>query len=102
MAIRTNNIGVYEDGLVTLYYKWDDVNLRLTAVGCINNSDKNYAAEAVIEADQPNAGRKQSAIFLAGTTTEQPIPTGAAQRIPVTINPRNGRIDGISINAGAI
>lgn len=99
MAIRTQVLAEYDGGLVRVEYDWDDNASRrwLTAVRVVNNSAHAVYVEAVIAAGRPNAGRKASAIFLAGTTTEIAVPTGASQRIQGLYDAAHDQLDGLEI-----
>lgn len=80
---------------VTIF--WDDVSLLLTRV-VIDNTLGLYAlpAKATVTAN----GRTFNATVQPGNTLDQAIPTGAATRLQLTINPDNGRLDGVDWQIG--
>ena len=88
MAIVTKTIGGFGDG-ITFQVDYDDVNLRLTALRCINISNRN----AWVKLTKISNGRSAEGIFLANQTQVVTIPTVSATRIAITIDTR-GRIDG--------
>lgn len=73
------------DGVeVAPWFEYDDQNLRVTAVGCNNQSDY----DALVEASLMDGSRSQQKIFLAGTDTSIAVPTGAAQRLQLVVTPK--------------
>lgn len=77
-------------GYVRFEVDYDDVNLRLTALRCINNSTEACWGKVLKNSN----GRTYERTFAANTTTTLTIPTGAAGRLTITITP-NGKIDGV-------
>lgn len=90
MAIATKTLGGFDDGLCRFELDYDDVNLRLTVVRCINNTAQPASAQATATAN----GRTATRIFAANSTVELAIPTGPTTRLDVTIDGR-GRLDGV-------
>lgn len=88
MAIVTKTLG--GDTNVIFEVDYDDVNLRLTALRCINNSPNQVWAQAT----QLSNRRTYQKTFDANSTTEINIPTGVANRLNITITP-SGKIDGV-------
>ena len=94
MAIVTKTIGhdgTPDGGYVEWQIDYDDARLRLTAVRCINNSTSIAWGKAVSVA---NPSRSYSTTFPANQTTVINIPTGASQRLDITVDAR-GRVDGV-------
>ena len=92
MAIITKRLGGDGDpvrGYVVFEVDYDNVALRLTALRCINNSTE----AAWGRVTKLSNGRTASRVFPANQTTVITIPTGASQRLAITIDAR-GRIDG--------
>ena len=93
MATITRKVGGDGDaqrGYVEFQIDYDDRKNYLTALRCINSSTEAAWGQATLVAD----GRSYDMRFPAGQTTYIAIPTGAAQRLGITVDPR-GRIDGV-------
>lgn len=93
MAIVTKAMGGDgnpEHGYVRFEVDYDDTNLRLTTLRCINNSDLPCWGKVLKNSN----GRTYQMTFPANQTTTLNIPTGASQRLTITID-ANGRIDGV-------
>lgn len=96
MATQTHV--VTDSGGIRIVYDYDDANLRVLAVRVDNQSAQTCYVEAVqtISIGQAPTGRKYSALFLPGSLTEIPIPTGPNARLQLQVDAR-GRLDGISL-----
>lgn len=93
MAIITRDIGGDGDpvrGSVRFQIDYDNVRNRLTALRCINSSTE--AAWGM--ARMVSNGRSYDLRFPPNVTTEISIPTGANQRLDITID-SHGRVDGV-------
>lgn len=105
MTIQTRRLGGCGNDLINWSYEWDDTNLRLTRVICTNTHATMWTrVTATVRAN----GRTFSAVVApAGTPSNQlpadgfagslsqNIPTGAAARLSLTVQPVTGRPDGI-------
>jgi hypothetical protein len=69
---------------------FDDANLWLTSLRCINNSPNPVWGQAT----QLSNGRAYERTFPANSTTEQAIPTAPNGRMSITITPA-GKLDGV-------
>ena len=78
-------------GFVTWFVQWDDVNLRLTALRCENNSSEAAWGKCQSVA---NPSRVREVTIPANTTRTISIPTGASTRFDITVTEK-GRIDGV-------
>ena len=87
VATRT----VYSGSGVTAELDYDGAN-RIVGARVINTTGRNV----YMEVEQISNGRKYGAVFLAGTTTVIPIPTGIGQRITQFLDDR-GFWDGLNI-----
>lgn len=98
MAIVTKPMATHgDDGagnpLVVFEIDYDDADLRVRAVRCINNSGQ----PAYAEASRLDGSRKVSSVFLAGTTTSFVVLTTAPTRLQLTLTPKGG-IDGLAFS----
>lgn len=84
MATVTKNLAIFDGGNVIFELDYDDVVLRLLAIRCINGSNQPAFGRATALAN----GRTYSRTFDANQTTEQAIPTNAANRLDITIDAR--------------
>jgi hypothetical protein len=89
MAIITKTLGNFDNGNVVFELDYDNVNLRLTALRCINNTSQ----AAYGQARKTSNGRAYDMRFGPGTTVIA-IPTQTATRLTITIDAR-GRVDGV-------
>lgn len=80
---------------VTIF--WDDQSLLLTRV-IVDNTNGIYAlpCKATVNAN----GRTFNVTVQPGDTLDQNIPTNQAGRMELSINPTNGRLDGVSWQIG--
>jgi hypothetical protein len=97
MATQSRVIWESDDNADPTHHKtvtifWDDVTLFLTTV-VINNTNGVYPlpCKATVLAN----GRTREATVAAGSTLQIDIATNQAQRFQLTINPTNGRLDGV-------
>jgi hypothetical protein len=88
MAIVTKPMGGFTG--ITFQVDYDDVNLRLTAIRCINTTAHACRGQVTATAN----GRTYNRTFAANQTTELAIPTNAPARLSITVDAR-GRIDGV-------
>lgn len=72
-----------ESGSVRVVIAYDDVNLRVTEVSYVNDSDFDYRFELAVPDGHPRAGRTRAVDLLAHTARAVAVPTGAAQRLSV-------------------
>lgn len=80
---------------VTIF--WDDVSLLLTSIVINNTNGPNpIPCKATVNAN----GRTFETTVVPGATFQQDIPTGQANRMQLSINPDNGRLDGVSWQIG--
>jgi len=92
MATVTHRIGAFNNEQVVYQYDYNDGTLFVTAFRCINGSDLPAWGSATDLA----RNRTYEQTFPANATTEQSIPTGAAQRLDLVISP-SGRFDNLSV-----
>jgi len=80
---------------VTIF--WDDQTLLLTRV-IVDNTNGLYPlpCTATVNAN----GRTFNVTVQPGDTLDQNIPTNQAGRMELSINPINGRLDGVTWNIG--
>jgi hypothetical protein len=96
MAIQTKTLSEQQapDGqMVTFQFDYDDVDLRVRTIRCINPSASAAWAKAVLISN----GRTYEHTFQPGqpnSTEELTIPTGQAQRLQLFVN-ANGKLDGV-------
>jgi hypothetical protein len=102
MATRTIVEASFQNGLVRYEVDYDDVSLLVTALRCINNSDQGPTPGASTgrvwlvndpsKAFPPGSGTDPSKarITQPGVTETAPIPGGQANRLQLTVLPRNG------------
>jgi hypothetical protein len=89
MAIRTRNLGGFDNGAVNWSYTWDDVTLRIVSVLCTNTSAFATRGTATVLSN----GRTFTARVLAGDSLNQSIPQSGQGRLDIGVDP-NGRPDG--------
>ena len=93
MTIITKDIGGDGDpvrGYVKFQIDYDNVNLRLIALRCINNSTEACWGQAT----KISNGRSYDMRFPPSSTTYIAIPTAPSTRLEITIDARN-RVDGV-------
>jgi hypothetical protein len=94
MATVTRTIAILADDvsgeLATLEVDYDDVQLRINVVRCINPT----SLGVVVVAERLSNGRTYTNTFPAGQTSAINIPSGPNDRLAVTIDAR-GRLDGV-------
>lgn len=90
MAVITRNLAYFAGASVEFQIDYDDVNMLLLAIRCINNS----AQAAYGKAYHLATGRMYDSYFPANQTTFIEIPTGPQTRMQVSIT-GNGRMDGV-------
>lgn len=90
MAIITRQIGQYENGTCTWSYDYDNGTLRLLRFRCVNDSP--YATEGTVISQ--STGDRYTQVVQPGTTYNQPIPPGIANRFDIGVDAR-GRLTGI-------
>lgn len=88
MAIVDYLVKAMEDGLVRVTVAYDDVNLRVTAVSYVNDSDFAYSVTFTVVTGS-KAGRTRTVNLPARSTNGINISTTAAQRLALTVI--NGR-----------
>jgi len=91
MAIQTTRLGSFDEDRCVWEVDWDDQALILTRLRCINNSSQ----PSQIVAHVQSTGRNGTLTAPAGQTTTQNLPQTQQTKLDITINPNNGRIDGI-------
>lgn len=89
----THRVGGFNNETVVFEYDYDDSTLFVTAVRCLNQTDQ----PAYASATDLTRNRTYEREWPAQATTEQAIPTGAAQRLVLTVSP-SGRFDNLSVS----
>lgn len=97
MALITRTIASYEGGLVEASFTYDDATMRLVSVRCANNHATNTLRAVVTKTTPPRTSLALE--FPPGTDQTWEVPSGVANRIPVTQpDPRRpALISGVSI-----
>jgi hypothetical protein len=89
--VATRTIAQFANDLVRVEADYDDVNLRISAVRVINDSDFSAYVKAVRLSD----GRSVDQVYAAHSNTFRSIPGNPpGERMTFTLN--GGRLDGIS------
>jgi hypothetical protein len=74
---------------------WDDVSLLLTRV-IVDNRTGPASWPLHVVATVDKNGRTFNQTVQPGNILDQSIPTNQASRLELTINPDNGRLDGVT------
>lgn len=99
MATQTIVIASFDAELVRYEADWDDVTNLVTALRCVNNSGQASSGRVWLTTDTsrafpPGSGTDPSLAHITapGVTETRAVPTGAAQRLQLTVvtNPRTG------------
>lgn len=92
MALVTKRLASFDDDSCRWELDYDDVDLRARTVRCVNNSAKPTTG-TVRRGD--GTGPTYTATIQAGQTQEVNVPTGAAQRLQLSIGD-TGHLIGVS------
>lgn len=90
MATQTRTIVTFNGGSCTWTYDYDDVQLRLLAIHCVNDTSFNTRGTVTVNSN----GRTFSRLVGPNSTFDQNLPSGAQTRLDITVDAR-GRVDGI-------
>lgn len=91
MATVNRVLGEWCTGQVVWSYDYNDQSMRLSALHCVNNSDR----VTTLKATSNSTGAVVNFTCQAHSTLDQNIPAGQAANFGVVLDAR-GRIDGIS------
>lgn len=81
MSIRTQRVASFDDDSVVLSFDWDDATGNVSAVRCVNNTQRTAWVRIVGLGTGPS-GRTREATFNPGTTVVN-IPGGQQPRYTV-------------------
>lgn len=90
MAIITRQLARMGGGVCIFEFDYDDVELLIAAIRCINNGDYPAWGMATCLATD----KTYDATFPANKTTEISLPTSISDRLDITIR-EDGKIDGV-------
>jgi hypothetical protein len=90
MALQTRELANVDGGSFVLSFDFDDTDLRIRTIRGVNTGTRSYT----VVATSTSNGRQYTATVDAGAMVEQSVPTGAAQRLQLSVTP-SGKLDGV-------
>ena len=104
--MATVNRVIFQDphpdgGIRQLSYDYDDQTLFMTAVRMLNTTNATpFPAKATVIANGRTVSHTEPPGGAGASEFVQSIPTGAANRFELFVNPGNGRLDGVDWQIG--